>query len=153
VKITFLTFLLFAFINCKAQNPETGWFWSLKMNESVLNKSSGKYEGMGWSETSTGKYAFEFSSTYVTVYSDGWMGKNYRENHYYAVDSRKMVDQTDEITTYLYATHFQGKDVQFIVKVINSNEYKLANIFIYEDLIVANNYEKVRVFTCSRQYK
>ena len=108
---------------------------------------------MGWAETSTGKYAFEFTSTSVTFYIDGWMGKEYKSEKKYNVISRKMVGIEDDLAIYKYIVSYNQEIATFIVSVVNKGEYNIAFIDLYEDFKENLYFDKLTTYGCSRKYK
>jgi hypothetical protein len=138
-----------------AQNPESGWFWSVEKNESKLvhDRDSLKYDGMGWSETPTGKYAFEFSEKTVLFHENGFMGENYIATRTYNVSSRRMLGVEDDYTVYEYLADYAGETDRWIVKVLNKDEYKTAFIFLYENPNKEGHYDNKTIYTCVRQYR
>lgn len=153
MKTMTLIFLLTFYLNVNAQNPETGWFWSLRMEKQVLDTITGKFEGMGWSETKTGKYAFEFSENTVMFYIYGFMGIDYEEIKYYSVINRKRIEDKSEYSTYEYNVKEMpnGEDEKFIVQASVNNE-KLAMISYYQEA-PKDVYTKITSFMCIKKYK
>lgn len=155
-KIIYLVLLVLCFgLYARSQNPESGWFWSLEKNEFNLTKEgdSLKYEGMGWSETPSGKYAFKFSETSVSVYFNGFMGQSYTSAKEYSVTNRKMIGVEDDFTLYEYFAFFRNEKARFLIKVSNKEEYKSAYIFFYEDMDSDGRFKKRTIYSCVRQYK
>ena len=138
-----------------AQNPESGSFWSVEKNENKLVRDgdSVKYEGMGWSETPSGKYAFEFSEKTILFHENGFMGENYIGTRTYNVSSRKMLGAEDDFTVYEYLADYAGEKDRWIVKVLNKDEYKEAFIFLYENPNKAGYYDNKTIYSCVRQYR
>jgi len=150
--IILLLFFIITSIICKSQTPEAGWFWSLRKQQ--LNRNSeGEFKGMGWEETPTGKYAFEFSDSVVIIYSNGWMGKDYKKQERYPVIQRERVSEDDNgYSVYEYFATYKGEPtVKFLVQVKNDN-YDLAFISVY-DTFINNKFMKVISYGCSRKYK
>jgi hypothetical protein len=140
------------FLYSKSQNPESGWFWSYKMNETHLDKATGKYEGMGWSETSTGEYAFKFTATEVTAYYEGWMGKKYKRQRTYSVINRKMVGTEGELTVYDYNLAYGNDTYKIIIKANNTEGYKGAQIQFLENINSEGFFEKQTIYRCTREF-
>jgi hypothetical protein len=140
------------FLYSKAQNPESGWFWSYKINETHLNKVTGKYEGMGWSETPTGEFAIKFTPTEVTIYYEGWMGSKYKRQRTFSITSKKMVGTEGKLTVYEYNLTYGNDIYKIIIKADNTEGYIGAQIQFFENVNSEGFFEKQTLYRCTREF-
>lgn len=153
MKKIFSTILTLAIVNSFlfAQNPESGAFWSKNYSEETLNVVSKSYEGMGTTETPTGKYAFVFKSDKVILYSDGWMGEDYKSKLSYPITQRNMIGKTKLSTDYLYAFVENGK-IKYAFEISVTNEdNNYAMIYFNQDFRDGIAYKRTGYFVW-RQY-
>jgi hypothetical protein len=138
-------------LSLKAQTPESGWFWSLRKQQ-LDRDTAGKFSGMGWEEVPTGKYAFEFSDSLVTVYKDGFMGKEYKSKDTYPVIKRGRISENEEgFSVYEYVVTQKSLSLRFIVRVSN-NDYNIALVSIFDNP-VDDKFMRLTAYGCSRHYK
>ncbi len=149
-----LFILLFAIMNFHysfAQNPENGAFWSFEMCEETLNVPKWKYEGMGFSETASGQYAFVFEKDKVTVYYDGFLGQGYKRNKVFPITSRNVMSEEKDWTEYGYFYELNNEiKYAFTIRVSN-NDYNIAVIEQLEEFI-KNVAHKKTTFKVTRKF-
>jgi len=154
MKTIFSTLLILAIANLHflfAQNPESGAFWSLKYSEETLNVTSNRYEGMGATGTPTGLYAFVFKSDEVILYSDGWMGENYKSKVVYPITHRNMTDKNNQSTNYMYV-FTENEKIKYGFEINVSNEdNNYAMIYFDQDFRDGIAYKRTSYFVW-RQY-
>mgnify|MGYP001450522037 CR=1 FL=1 len=125
--------VLFTSYYLEAQNPESGAFWSLSTADETLNEQTNSYEGMGYTDTPSGKYAFVFTNNKVSVYYNGFLGENYERKKDFPITFRKMYEENDVVAKYKYECTRNGiTDYSFEIHVSKEN-YNVAIVYFCED--------------------